>query len=65
MSEKEKTSQEKFEAQQRFCKEYELPMFADKKCYSCGRDIWERISYEKASTSLITGCPFCCRSYCE
>jgi len=30
-------------------------------CYSCGRQIYERLD----GASLITGCPFCMISFCE
>lgn len=36
-------------------------------CYSCGKNIYEEggISVEKAGKELITGCPFCHRSYVD
>lgn len=49
-------------------------------CWKCGRDIYAPetrkndytgkefqigISVKEASESLVTGCPFCHRSYCE
>ena len=61
-------------------KEYQLakdfPDFApaDGKCWNCGRNIYSPIkngkhtsgySVERASTTLITGCPHCHRSYCD
>jgi len=57
------------DAQAKLCKEKDYPHFApsDGRCYSCNRQIYSEggWSVEKASKSLITGCPFCCYSYCE
>ena len=43
------------------------PYFAPKDgfCWSCGEQIYERISWEQARHELITGCPHCSRSYCD
>jgi len=43
-----------YEAQEKYCNQYELPIFIQKDgtCPRCGRQ-------------LITGCPFCNASYCE
>jgi len=59
--------EEKIQAQRRFQIERGLPDFAPSFgiCWRCHRQIYERISLEKASTELITGCPFCCWSYCD
>lgn len=47
----------------------ELPYFPprDGICFSCRRQIYAEGGYtiERASTELITGCPFCHRSYCD
>lgn len=72
---------EAIKAQERFCEENNVPRFApyDGFCNTCGRDIYETrneyafngekiewgISVEKASTELITGCPYCKRSFCD
>ena len=58
---------EKIEAQRKFQIERGLPSFAPGAgvCWNCHRQIYDKISLEKASTELITGCPFCCYSYCE
>jgi len=44
-----------------------VPHFAPKSgvCFCCSKQIYKRISVEKASTELITGCPWCSRSYCD
>ena len=36
-------------------------------CWKCKRNIYGEngISVEEARTQLVTGCPFCHRSYCE
>uniref|UniRef100_A0A6M3L165 Uncharacterized protein n=1 Tax=viral metagenome TaxID=1070528 RepID=A0A6M3L165_9ZZZZ len=66
------------DAQAKFIKEKSYPYFApsDGRCYNCRRNIYGQItsedgkytsgySVERASTSLITGCPHCHYSYCE
>ena len=57
----------KLEAQARLQKEKDWPDFAPKNgiCFNCRSQIYEAISLEKASTKLITGCPYCNRSYCD
>lgn len=66
-------------AQQRYCKEHNLPMFAPKNgwCYSCGRNIYEPYTYrgwesrtygisvEEAGSRHITGCTICGRTFCD
>ena len=57
---------EKIAAQSKHAREVNAPMFAPKeRCWSCGGDLWARITYEKASTRLITGCPLCNRSFVD
>jgi hypothetical protein len=57
------------EAQRKFVKEHDYPHFAPGNgiCYNCRRNIYGQNGYsvERASLILITGCPFCCYSYCE
>ena len=55
------------EAQAKYCKDNDLPHFApfDGVCWSCGNQIYEKISVEEAGSKLITGCPRCCSSYCD
>ena len=64
-------------AQEKYCEQNNLPMFAPYSgyCWHCGQNIYAAkvypnghvggISVEKASNSLVTGCPFCCASYCD
>lgn len=58
-----------YEAQEKYCNEYELPIFIQKDgtCPRCGRNIFSDggFSIEHAGRHLITGCPFCNASYCE
>lgn len=63
----DKEIKEKIEAQKKYCIEKKLPHFApsDGRCWRCNRQIYERISLKEASTDLITGCPWCNRSYCD
>lgn len=67
--------------QRQYCERTGAPHFAPKSgiCWNCNRIIYETsekvgylgekvitgISVEEASTSLVTGCPHCFRSYCE
>lgn len=56
------------EAQRKYCKEKGLPHFAPGSgiCFSCRQNIYEhKATREMAGSSLITGCPFCLRSYCD
>ena len=55
----------KIEAQKKYSKEEKLLLFApeDGLCYYCGKQIYNRISMEKAKNELITHCPYCSRSY--
>ncbi len=56
-------------AQKNYCKEKVYPLFAPKDgvCWNCGKNIYcvNGISVEQASNNLITGCPFCHRSFCD
>ena len=62
---------EAIKAQEQFCDKNEYPCFApDNGIYSeNGRTRYGRkthgISVESAGNYLITGCPFCSRSYCD
>jgi hypothetical protein len=52
--------------QVKFCEDTKQPLFApEDTCFSCGSMIWDKISEEKASEDLITGCPVCNTSYCD
>ena len=61
--------QQCIDAQRRYCEARELPHFApsDGICYSCGRDIYAKggVTAEEAGSRLITGCPFCLRTYVD
>jgi len=64
-------------AQKYFCKAKGLPLFApsDGVCWRCSNNIYKEVerpdghktgySVEIAGSTLITGCPHCCRSYCD
>jgi len=60
------TIKSKVKLQEEYCEKNHVPFFAPKdKCWSCNNNIWEAISEEKASNELITGCPYCHRSFCD
>lgn len=63
-------------AQRKYCEEKKMPHFAprDGVCWRCYRNIYKPvnhgpyttgISVEDAGNRLVTGCPHCCRSYCD
>ena len=60
---------QKRKAQSKYATEKKQPLFAPVggECYSCGRQIYDKIDMETASTTLITGCPFadCKASFCD
>jgi hypothetical protein len=56
------------EAQIEYCKKNSVPHFAPTgNCWCCGNNIFKErgVSVEEAGRELITGCPFCHRSYCD
>ena len=54
------------QAQREYCERENLPNFTpDGQCFSCGRNVYERYTIVDASSRLTTGCPFCCKSFCE
>jgi len=64
------------EGQAKLCKEKGYPHFAplDGRCYNCKMNIYKLdtsmkwpsgISVERATSTLVTGCPHCHYSYCE
>ena len=57
----------KIMAQKEYCKETGAPHFAPASgmCWSCNRQIYNEIDVVRAANSLITGCPYCHRSYCD
>jgi hypothetical protein len=57
---------QKVEAQKQYCKDHNTPFFApETRCWSCGANIWKKITLEQACKTYITGCPCCNRSYCD
>ncbi len=58
---------DKINAQKIYCKNRKVPFFAPKDgvCESCHRQIFNRISLDFASQRLITGCPYCHKSYVD
>lgn len=57
---------ESIKAQKIFCETNKKPNFVGNgACFSCHRQIFEKITLEKAQTDLITGCPYCRVSFCE
>ena len=54
-------------AQKSYCKTKGLPHFAPTNgiCWNCRNNIFKKISFYQAATTLITGCPHCHRSYCD
>ena len=66
-------------AQDSYCTQHEVPMFApsDGICYHCGRNIYDPITYrgredhtygisvEEAGKRLISSCPHCNYSFVE
>jgi hypothetical protein len=60
--------QKSIEAQRKYCKEKGYPHFAPRNgiCLYCSRQIYETgITTERAGSTLITGCPYCNKSYCD
>lgn len=61
------------QAQEEYCHKHHLPLFAprDGKCFHCGCDIYATygqsagISFDRAATTLISGCPHCHHSFCD
>lgn len=57
------------QAQDKYCLEHEIPHFAPHNgiCWNCNRNIYDDggISVEESGSRLITGCPFCHRSYVD
>jgi hypothetical protein len=70
---------EAIKAQEQFCDKNEYPRFTPGNgiCWDCHQNIYSEngrtrygkethgISVESAGHYLITGCPFCSRSYCD
>ena len=58
---------EAIKAQDWYCKTKILPHFAPGNgiCWSCHQNIYSEKGRTRAAGQLITGCPFCSRSYCD
>ena len=56
-----------YNLQEAFCKEYDRPIYVprDGFCWRCNRNIWDRITADRATGEYITKCPFCGYSFCE
>ena len=59
--------EEKIAEQVDFCHRGQHPMFApsDGVCASCLRQIYAKLSMERAGSELITGCPHCSYSFVD
>ena len=62
-------TKEAIKAQRDYCNRRKVPHFAqlDGICYSCGANIYgpRGISVEEAGSRLISGCPYCRRTYVD
>lgn len=67
LNEEDKEVLEKIQAQKNYCQENKVPYFAPGNgiCWKCRKQVYNAITMESASTQLITGCPYCHRSYCD
>lgn len=66
ISEKQKEKASK--KQEKYCLKNGYPFFIMKggDCPSCRQNIFDdEKTLKEAGKRLITGCPFCCRSYCD
>ncbi len=63
----DETIAQKIAAQRAYCDGDEIPDFApaDGICWACGGQIYAAITLAKAGSERITGCPLCCRSFCD
>lgn len=63
----EVTISHKLLAQKNYCKNNNLPFFApnDGFCFSCHNQVFKKVNFREASSSLITGCNHCHRSFCD
>ena len=59
--------QKKIDAQIKYCLENKLPLFMSRSglCWACHGQLMNYYSLEYVSNNLITGCPYCHRSFCE
>lgn len=63
----ELTIDQKRKAQAKYAIDNLQPLFAPLggRCYECRGQIYDKINMEKASTTLITGCPYCKTSFVD
>lgn len=54
-------------AQGKYCKANNLPYFAPvrENCSNCHRNVFAGYTMEQCKTTLITGCPFCHKSFVD
>lgn len=54
-------------AQIKFCHDHHKPMFVPHNgiCYSCHKNVYAGLTYDKAAYDIITGCPWCSTSFCD
>lgn len=64
---KKEEYEEKFLAQEKFCHLRETPIFlpADYACPYCKKNILDLLSEKECAEKLITGCPWCSRSFVD
>ena len=57
----------KIKDQKQFCEKLGVSMFIpeDGKCWFCDKDIMDKFSETECACKIITGCPFCNRSFVE
>ena len=56
------------QAQLRYCEQHEIPTFMIPMsgfCPHCNRDVYSDMTPEEASQRLLTGCPWCHRSFVD
>jgi len=56
---------DKYNLQEKYCILKKFPLYAPKiRCFSCGKNIWDKISLDDATNKHIISCPNCNRSFC-
>ena len=69
MTVEELSSAEKVNNQLQMCKEKGYPDFIPKGgiCWKCHKQVYDHEKYKgkTGAEELVTGCPFCFRSYCD
>lgn len=65
MSEYRKMIKRKIEAQEKFCGGINSPFYAPRNgiCWRCGKQIFDMIDVTMAGSKIVSGCPYCHRSY--